>query len=138
MIITGELAENLCKILGSIEIFNCFIILGGRYNMKPIELAKEIWDYAVELEPAEGKIPGHAAAPLRGYPGILSIFAGIQAAAESGNREWIDEVKGYLAKYPHRFNEPDVFFKGSFDNYRLGGLGKGWAVMAVYLPLMLS
>lgn len=90
--------------------------------MKPIELAKKIWDYAVELKPVQGKIPGHAAAPLNGYPGILLLFAGIQAVAESVNKEWIDEVSSRLAKYPHRFNEPDVFFNVSFDNYRLGGL----------------
>ena len=63
--------------------------------MKPIELAKKLWDYAVELKPMEGKIPGHAAAPLRCYPGILSLFAGVQAAAESKDEGWINDVKKY-------------------------------------------
>ena len=60
------------------------------------------------------------------------MFAGIQAAACAKDEEWINHVNSYLAKYPHRFNDPEVFFRGSFDNYRLGGLGKGWAAMHGY------
>ena len=100
--------------------------------MKPIELAKIIWDYAKTLKGTMEKDPHYSSAPLHHYPGILTMFAGIQAAAESKDEEWINDVKKYLAKYPHHFNDPDVFFKGSFDNYRVGGLGKGWAVMNGY------
>lgn len=100
--------------------------------MKPIELAKNLWDYAKILSGTKEKDPHYTSAPLHNYPGILSMFAGIQAAAASGDKEWIDDVKSYLAKYPHRFNDPDVYFVGSFDNYRIGGIGKGWAVMNGY------
>lgn len=100
--------------------------------MQPIELAKNIWDYAKTLKGTKEKDPHYTSAPLHHYPGILSMFAGMQAAAESKNEEWINDVKSYLAKYPHRFDDPDVFFVGSFDNYRVGGLGKGWAVMKGY------
>ena len=100
--------------------------------MKPIEMAKNVWDYAVNLVPTQGKIPGHGAAPLHNYPGILSMFAGIQAADAAKDEQWIAQLNSYLAKYPEHFNDPEVFFKGSFDNYRIGGLGKGWAVMKGY------
>ena len=100
--------------------------------MKPIVLAKQVWDYAVTLKGTKEKGPQYTTAPLHHYQGILSMFAGIQAAAEAGDKEWIDEVNSYLAKYPEHFNDPDVFFNASFDNYRLGGLGKGWAVMKGY------
>ena len=101
----------------------------GVKTMKPLELAKKIWDYAKTIGVPEGKDPRHTSSPLHHYPGILSMFAGIQAAAASDDKEWIDEVNSYLAKYPHRFNDPDVFFSCAFDNYRVGSLGKGWAVM---------
>lgn len=97
--------------------------------MQPIVLAKKIWKYAKTLKGTKEKDPHYTSAPLNNYPGILSMFAGIQAAAASGDKEWIEDVNSYLAKYPHRFNDPDVYFEGSFDNYRVGGLGKGWAVM---------
>jgi len=100
--------------------------------MKPIELAKKLWDYATTLKGTIEKDPHYTSSPLFHYPGILSMFAGIQAAAASGDKEWIDNVNSYLARYPHHFDEPGVFFRGSFDNYRLGGLGKGWAVMHGY------
>ena len=97
--------------------------------MKPIELAKKIWDYAASIDPKTQKEPQYTRAPLYHYQGMLTMFAGIQAAKESGDPEWIADVNKYLAKYPHHFNDPEVFFKGSFDNYRVGSLGKGWAVM---------
>ncbi len=100
--------------------------------MKPLILAKKIWDYASTLTGTKEKDPHYTSNPLRNYPGILSMFAGIQAAAAADDKEWIAEVNSYLAKYPERFNDPDVFFNGSFDNYRVGGLGKGWAVMKGY------
>jgi len=100
--------------------------------MKPIELAKNLWDYATNLTYTKQKDPHFGSAPLYNYPGILSIFAGIQAAAASKDAAWIAEVKEYLARYPHRFHEPGIYFKGNFDNYRVGGLGKGWAVMNGY------
>ena len=100
--------------------------------MKPIELAKDIWNYATTLKGTKEKIPNYTSAPLHHYPDILTMFAGIQAASTAKDSEWIGEVNSYLAKYPHRFNDPDVFFNGSFDNYRIGGLGKGWAVMKKY------
>ena len=100
--------------------------------MKPIELAKKVWDYAAALTPTTEKDPHYTSAPLYHYPGILSMFAGIQAAAAAKDEAWMADVKARLAKYPHRFNDPDVFFRGNFDNYRVGGLGKGWAVMKGY------
>ena len=100
--------------------------------MKPIELAKKIWDYASTLTGTKEKDPHYTSNPLRNYPGILSMSAGIQAASTAKDDKWIEEVNSYLAKYPHHFNDPDVFFNGSFDNYRIGGLGKGWAVMKGY------
>lgn len=100
--------------------------------MRPLELAKEVWVYAAKLAGRKEKLPHYTSTPLRHYPGILTMFAGIQAAAAAKDEEWIKDVNKYLAKYPHHFNDPDVFFNGSFDNYRLGGLGKGWAVMKGY------
>ena len=97
--------------------------------MKPIELSKNLWDYAKSLKGIKEKDPHFTSSPLHHYPGILSMFAGIQAAAQSKDEEWINDVKSYLAKYPDHFDDPDVYFVGSFDNYRIGGLGKGWAVM---------
>ena len=49
--------------------------------MKPIELAKNIWDYAKTLKRTKEKDPHYSSVPLNNYPGILSMFAGIQAAA---------------------------------------------------------
>jgi len=100
--------------------------------MKPTELAKKIWQYGASLAKTKEGDPHYSSTPLRHYPGILTMFAGIQAATAAKDEEWIENVKTYLAKYPHHFNEPDVYFKGSFDNYRVGGLGKGWAVMKGY------
>ena len=100
--------------------------------MRPIELAKKIWDYAASITPVTQKEPQYTRAPLRHYQGILTMFAGTQAAACAKDEKWIAHVNSYLAKYPKNFNDPDVFFKGSFANYRVGGLGKGWAVMNGY------
>ena len=100
--------------------------------MKPTELAKKLWNCAENLAHTNVGLPSNVSTPLRHYPGILTMFAGIQAAAAANDDEWLANVKTYLAKYPHHFDDPDVYFVGSFDNYRLGGLGKGWAVMHGY------
>ena len=97
--------------------------------MRPIEIAKNVWNYATTLKGRKEKDPHYTSHPMYHYEGMLTMFAGIQAAKESGDPEWIADVNKYLAKYPHHFNDPEVFFKGSFDNYRVGSLGKGWAVM---------
>lgn len=100
--------------------------------MKTMELARNVWNYATKLSGTKESDPHYTSAPMHHYPGILSMFAGAQAAAAAKDAKWTKEVNDYLSKYPHRFHEPDVFFRGSFDNYRIGGLGKGWSVMKGY------
>ena len=100
--------------------------------MKPIILAKKIWNYAVELHQSIGTATSYGVAPLFSYPGILTMFAGVQAAKVSGDDEWLEEVNKYLEKYPFEFEELGTFYKYNFDNYRVGGLGKAWMYMKGY------
>ncbi len=98
--------------------------------MKPMIIAKRIWDHAVEVHNKVGLGAAYyGTAPLYSYPGILTMWAASQAAIYSGDEGWLDQVKSYLAKYPFKFEEPDTNFKYNFENYRVGGLGKGWMIM---------
>ena len=100
--------------------------------MNTIQLAKNIWKRATTLK-GPGQIPPYfTTSPMYHYQGILTMFAGAQAAVAAKDQEWIKEVNSYLAKYPHHFEDPDICFNYSFDNYRVGGLGKGWSVMKGY------
>ena len=98
--------------------------------MKPIILAKKVWDHAVDISTRIKAT--YYTTPLFDYPGILTMFAGAQAALVAKDEEWINEVNSYLKKYPFEFEDPETFFRYNFDNYRVGGLGKGWMVMKGY------
>lgn len=97
--------------------------------MKPMIIAKRIWDRAVAVQNKIGAAATYGAAPLYSYPGILTMWTASQAALYSGDDEWLAEVKSYLAKYPFEFEEPGTKFHYNFENYRVGGLGKGWMIM---------
>jgi len=100
--------------------------------MKPIILAKKVWDHAVEVSEKIGTAANYYTTPLFNYPGILTMFAGAQAAVFADDKEWTEEVNRYLAKYPFEFEEPGTYFAYNFDNYRVGGLGKAWMIMKGY------
>lgn len=95
-------------------------------------MAKKVWDKAVEISKEIGASAHYTTTPLFNYPGILTMFAGAQAAVYADDKEWIDEVNSYLAKYPFEFEEPGTYFTYNFDNYRVGSLGKGWMIMKGY------
>lgn len=100
--------------------------------MRPMIIAKKIWDRAVEVQTGIGAASTYGAAPLYSYPGILTMWTAAQAAHYSGDKEWIDSVNSYLEKYPFEFEEPGTYFTYNFENYRVGGLGKGWMIMHGY------
>lgn len=100
--------------------------------MRPMIMAKKVWEHAVEVSTKMGAAATYSTTPLFNYPGILTMFAGAQAAVVAGDKEWIDEVNSYLAKYPFEFEEPGTYFAHNFENYRVGGLGKGWMMMKGY------
>ncbi len=100
--------------------------------MKPSIIAKKLWDKCVEIQNGIGANSTYGAAPLFSYPGILTMYAAAQAAVHSGDEEWIDGVNSYLKKYPFEFEEPGTKFNYNFENYRVGGLGKGWMMMHGY------
>lgn len=100
--------------------------------MKPMIIAKKIWDRAVEVQNSIGAASTYGAAPLYSYPGILTMFAAGQAAVYSDDEAWIKQVNSYLEKYPFEFEEPGTKFNYNFENYRVGGLGKGWMMMHGY------
>jgi len=100
--------------------------------MKPIIMAKNVWKHAVEVSNKATIKPTQASTPLTHYPGMLTMFAGSQAAVFADDKEWIEEVSSYLAKYPYDFEDPSIFFNYSFDNYRVGSIGKGWMIMKGY------
>ncbi len=100
--------------------------------MKPSIIAKKIWDRAVSVQNEIGAASTYGAAPLYSYPGILTMWAAAQAAVNSKDEEWIKEVNSYLSKYPFEFEEPGTNFHYNFENYRVGGLGKGWMMMHGY------
>ena len=100
--------------------------------MKPMIMAKKIWDHAVEVSEKIGAAANYYTTPLFNYPGILTMWAGAQAALIADDKEWLDEVNSYLKKYPFEFEEPGTYFVYNFDNYRVGGLGKAWMIMKGY------
>ena len=100
--------------------------------MKPMIISKKIWERAVKVQNKIGAASTYGAAPLFSYPGILTMWTAAQSAVYSGDQEWIDEVCSYLEKYPFEFEEPGTYFTYNFDNYRVGGLGKGWMIMNGY------
>lgn len=100
--------------------------------MKPSIIAKKIWDKCMNIQNSIGAHMFYDAAPLYSYPGILTMFAGAQAAMVTGDEEMLREVNSYLELYPFRFEEPGVKFGYNFDNYRVGGLGKAWMFMKGY------
>lgn len=100
--------------------------------MKPIVLAKKVWDHAVKIHESLGTGTSYGAAPIYSYPGVLILFAAGQAAEVTGDKEWMEQVKSYLNKYPFEFEEPGTYFRYNFDNYRVGGLGKAWLFMKGY------
>lgn len=100
--------------------------------MKPMIIAKKLWDKCVEIQNEIGVNASYGAAPLYSYPGILTMFAGAQAAKVAGDEKMLEEVNSYLELYPFQFEEPGVKFNYNFDNYRVGGLGKAWMFMKGY------
>ncbi len=100
--------------------------------MKPSIIAKRLWEKCVEIQDGLGTNTSYGTAPLYSYPGILTMFAGAQAAKVSGDEEMLKEVNSYLDLYPFYFEEPGVKFNYNFDNYRVGGLGKAWMFMKGY------
>lgn len=100
--------------------------------MKPMIIAKKLWDKCVEIQNGLGTNTSYGAAPLYSYPGILTMFAGVQAAKVAGDDKMLEEVNSYLELYPFQFEEPGVKFNYNFDNYRVGGLGKAWMFMKGY------
>ena len=100
--------------------------------MKPIIIAERLWDKCVEIQDSLGTNTSYGAAPLYSYPGVLTMFAGVQAAMAAGDEAWLDEVNDYLSLYPYQFEEPGVKFNYNFDNYRVGGLGKSWMLLKGY------
>ena len=97
--------------------------------MRPLIIAKRLWDKCVEIQDSLGTNTSYGAAPLYSYPGILTMWTASQAALYSGDEEWLAEVKDYLERYPFKFEEPGTNFHYNFENYRVGGLGKGWMIM---------
>ena len=100
--------------------------------MRPLIIARHLWDKCVEIQDSLGTNTSYGAAPLYSYPGILTMFAGVQAAKVADDEFWLDEVNDYLELYPFQFEEPGVKFNYNFDNYRVGGLGKAWMLMKGY------
>ncbi len=100
--------------------------------MKPMIMAKRVWDHAVEVSEKIGAAATYATTPLFNYPGILTMWTAAQAAVVADDKEWIKEVNSYLEKYPFEFEEPGTYFCHNFDNYRVGGLGKAWMIMKGY------
>lgn len=101
--------------------------------MKTSIIAKRLWEKCVEIQNSLGtNVSYYGDAPLYSYPGILTIYAAAQAAVHLNDEEWIDDVNSYLKKYPFEFEEPGTRFNCNFDNYRVGGLGKGWMMMHGY------
>lgn len=100
--------------------------------MKPMIIAKGLWDKCVEIQNNLGAVTSYGQVPLRNYPGILTMFAAAQAAVAAGDDAWIDEVNAYLNIYPDQFDEPGIYFNYNFDNYRVGGLGKAWMYLKGY------
>jgi len=100
--------------------------------MKPIIIAKRLWEKCKEIQASLGTNISYGPAPLYSYPGILTLFAAAQGAVESKDEEWIRDVNSYLEKYPFEFEEPGIKFGYNFENYRVGGLGKGWMMMHGY------
>ncbi len=100
--------------------------------MKPGIIARKLWDKCVELQKEIGIASTYGKAPLYSYPGILTMFAAVQAARVTGDEHMLDEVNSYLELYPFRFEEPGIKFNYNFDNYRVGGLGKAWMFMKGY------
>jgi len=100
--------------------------------MKPSILAKRVWQHAVDVtnESLAGKRLGRG--PLSDYPGVLSLFAAAQAAVAFDDKEWIEEVRKRLARFPYEFEDPEVYFFHRFCNYRVGSLGKGFMFMEGY------
>ena len=97
--------------------------------MKPLFVAKKVWERAVEISERMGKGATYEATPLYNYPGILTMFAGAQAALYAEDKEWTEQVIYYMSKYPYEFETQGVYFRPNFENYRVGGLGKGWMIM---------
>lgn len=100
--------------------------------MKPMIIAKKIWNHAVDIQNNIGAASTYGHAPLYSYPGLLTLWAAAQAAHYSGDHEWIEQICSYLKKYPFEFEEPGTYFRYNFENYRAGGIGKGWMMMNGY------
>ena len=100
--------------------------------MKPGIIAKRLWEKCVEIQKGLGTATSYGTAPLYSYPGILTMYAGAQAAKVTGDEEMLEEVNSYLELYPFKFEEPGIKFIYNFDNYRVGGLGKAWMFMKGY------
>ena len=71
--------------------------------MKPIDVAKKLWEKCVEIQDSLGTNISYGPAPLYSYPGILTMFAAVQAAVCKEDEEWINDVNSYLEKYPFKF-----------------------------------
>ena len=98
--------------------------------MKPMIIAKKIWERAVAVHNEVGTSSKYyGAAPLYSYPALFTLWSASQAALYSGDEEWLDEIKSYLARYPFEFEEPDMNFRTNFEGHRVGGLAKGFAMM---------
>ena len=100
--------------------------------MKPIIIAKRLWDKCVEMQNKRNANGSCASTPLYNYSGILTMYAGAQVAKVTDDEKMLDEVINYLELYPFRFEEPGIKFPYNFDNYRVGGLGKSWMFMNGY------
>lgn len=93
---------------------------------------KKLWEKCVEIQNEIGVSASYGHAPLYSYPGILTMYAGAQAAKALDDDKLLEEVNSYLELYPFRFEEPGIKFAYNFDNYRVGGLGKAWMFMKGY------
>ena len=100
--------------------------------MKPITIAKNVWNHANELQDMIDKGIVKRNSVMYHYFGILSMFGAVQAAHYSNDKEWLTEVNDMLGKYPYEFETSKFYFKHNFSNYRVGGLAKSWACMKGY------
>lgn len=97
--------------------------------MKPIEIAKNVWEHAFVVQERidRGELPQYSV--LFHYFGMLTLYASAQAANCVEDKEWLKKIKEMLDEYPKNFDTPKLKFIPNFVNYRMGGLAKAWMCM---------
>ena len=82
--------------------------------MKPITIAKNVWNHANELQNKIDTGIIKRESVMYHYFGILTMYASVQAAHYSDDKEWLAEVNDMLDKYPYEFESDKFYFKYNF------------------------